>query len=242
MLFRDEDENDELLPFSDRTEAGRVLATKLSTYSGHENVIVLGLPRAGVPVAFEVAHALRLPLDVFVVRKLGTPWHKELAMGAIAPEGVQVLDISLAQRLSVSDEEIHKIIAGERKELKRQERLYRGNRPPLELRAKVVILVDDGIATGTSVLAAIAALRRQKVGRIVVAIAVAPANVCDAIRMEADELICAAEARMFFAVSQWYETFTQTTDEDVRALLKQAAGLVRARPERFRTHLAHDTF
>ena len=146
MLFRDEDENDELLPFSDRSEAGRVLATMLSAYSGRGNVIVLGLPRGGVPVAFKVAHALRLPLDVFVVRKLGTPWHKELGMGAIAPEGVQVLDISLAQRLSVSEEEIHKLIAGERKELKRRKRLDRGNRAPLELRAKVVILVGDGIA------------------------------------------------------------------------------------------------
>lgn len=223
MLFRDENEDDELLPFCDRAEAGRILATKLSAYGGRNDVIVLGLPRGGVPVAFEVAHALRVPLDVFVVRKLGIPWHKELAMGAVASKGIKVLDLTLAQRLSVSDEEIEKTVAAERKELKRQERLYRGNRPALDLRGKTVILVDDGIATGASILAAIAALRRQKVGRIVVAIPVAPANACDAIRMEADELVCVAEPRMFFAVSQWYENFTQTTDEDVRALLTQAA-------------------
>jgi putative phosphoribosyl transferase len=131
--------------------------------------------------------------------------------------------LTLAQRLSVSDEEIEKTVAAERKELKRQERLYRGNRLALDVRGKTVILVDDGIATGASILAAIAALRRQKIGRLVVAIPVAPANACDAIRMEADELVCVAEPRTFFAVSQWYENFTQTTDEDVRALLKQAA-------------------
>jgi putative phosphoribosyl transferase len=223
MLFREEDEDDEVLSFEDRAEAGRILATKLSAYSGRDDVIVLGLPRGGMPVAFEVAQALHVPLDVLVIRKLGTPWNRELAMGAIAPSGVQVLDLSLAQRLSVSEEAIQKVVAIERHELERMERLYRGDRSPLELAGKTVILVDDGIATGSSILAAIAALRRQKAARIVVAIPVAPASACDAIRMEADDVVCVAEPAMFLAVSQWYENFTQTTDEDVCALLEQAA-------------------
>jgi putative phosphoribosyl transferase len=223
MLFCEEDEDDEVLSFQDRAEAGRILATsKLSAYADRDDVIVLGLPRGGVPVAFEVAQALHVPLDVFVVRKLGTPWNKELAMGAIAPGGVQVLDLSLAQRLSVSEEAIQEVVAVERRELERMERLYRGDRPQLALAGKTVILVDDGVATGSSILAAIAALRRRKAARIVVAIPVAPAAACDAIRMEADDVVCVAEPEMFLAISQWYENFTQTTDEDVCALLEQA--------------------
>ena len=184
-------------------------------------MISAGLPRGGVPVAFEVAQALHAPLDVCVVRKLGTPWDKELAMGAIAPNNVQILDLSLAQRLSVSEEEIQKTAATERQELERLERLYRGDRRPLDVSSKTVIVVDDGVATGASILAAIAALRRQKAARIVVAIPVAPVQACHTIRMEADEIVCVAQPEMFFAVSQWYESFTQTTDQEVRSLLEK---------------------
>lgn len=223
MLFREEDDEDEeTLPFEDRAEAGRILATKLSAYSGRDDVLVLGLPRGGVPVAFEVAQSLRVPLDVFVVRKLGTPWNRELGMGAIAPSGVQILDLSMVRELCVTDEAIREVAAEELQELERRERLYRSGRPPLSVAGRTVILVDDGIATGSSILAAIAALRRQQAARIVVAIPVAPAIACSAIRMEADELVSVAEPAMFFAVSQWYADFGQTTDDDVCALLWEA--------------------
>jgi predicted phosphoribosyltransferase len=223
MLFRQEDEDDELLPFEDRAEAGRILATKLSAYTGRGDVIVLGLPRGGVPVAFQVAQALHVPLDVFVVRKLGAPCNRELAMGAVASGGVRVVDVSIVNELGVSPEAIQEVAATELQEVERQERLYRSTRAALSVAGKTVILVDDGIATGSSILAAIAAIRRQGAARIVVAIPVAPASACNAIRAEADEVVSVAEPEMFFAVSQWYENFTQTTDDDVRALLEDAA-------------------
>ena len=221
MLFRDEDEDVELLPFADRAEAGRMLAAKLATYSGRGDVVVLGLPRGGVPVAFQVAHVLNAPLDVLVVRKLGIPWERELAMGAIASGDVQVLDLSLVEQLCVPSEAIQDVIAVERNELTRQERLYRGNRPPLRVAGKTVILVDDGIATGSCILAAIAAVRRKGATRIVVAIPVAPASACNAIRMEADEVISVAEPETFLTISQWYEDFGQTSDDEVCALLER---------------------
>jgi putative phosphoribosyl transferase len=224
MLFREEDEDLELLPFADRAEAGRILASKLSAYSRRNDVIVLGLPRGGVPVAFQVAQALHAPLDVFVVRKLGTPWNSELAMGAIASGGVQVLDLSIVKELCVTEEAIQDVVDSEHRELERRERLYRGNRPPLELAHKTVILVDDGIATGSSILAAVSAIRRRQAARVVVAIPVAPASGCSAIRMEADEVISVAEPEVFLAVSQWYENFSEISDEDVRMLLEEAAG------------------
>jgi len=224
MLFREEDEDLEVLPFADRAEAGRMLATKLSVYSGREDVIVLGLPRGGVPVAAQVAHELHASLDVFVVRKLGTPWNPELAMGAVASGGVQVLDLSIVKELCVTEEAIQEVAAIELRELERRERLYRGNRAPLELAGKTVILVDDGIATGSSILAAVTAIRRRQAARVVVAIPVAPASGCNAIRMEADEVISVAEPELFLAVSQWYENFSQISDDDVRMLLEQAAG------------------
>lgn len=222
MLFRDEDEDEELLPFADRAEAGRILGAKLVAYSRREDVIVLGLPRGGVPVAYEVARLLKVPLDVLVVRKLGTPWERELAMGAVAPGDVQVLDLSVVKQLCVSSEAIEEVAATERKELERQERLYRGNRPPLSVAGKTVILVDDGIATGSCILAAIAAVRKQEAARVIVAVPVAPATACSAIRMEADEVISVAEPEMFFAVSQWYENFSQTSDDEVRTLLERS--------------------
>jgi predicted phosphoribosyltransferase len=221
MLFRDEDEDVELLPFADRAEAGRMLGVKLAAYSGRGDVIVLGLPRGGVPVAFQVAQVLNAPLDVLVVRKLGTPWERELAMGAIASGDVQVLDLSLVKQLCVPSEAIQEVAAVERNELERQERRYRGNRPPLSLAGKTVILVDDGIATGSCILAAIAAVRRQGAARVVVAIPVASATACNAIRMEADDLISVAEPETFLAVSQWYEDFSQTSDDEVCALLER---------------------
>src|SRR5499433_2200972 len=219
MLFREEDEDLEALPFEDRAEAGRILAGKLSTYSGRSDVVVLGLPRGGVAVASAVAGSLHIPLDVFVVSKLGTPWEPELAMGAVAENGVQVLDLSLVKALGVSGTEIQDATATGQKQLDARERLYRGCRPPLELKGKTVILVDDGIATGCSILAAIAAFRRKSASRVVVAVPVAPASGCSAIRMEANEVISVAEPELFLAVSQWYRNFAQVSDEDVLRLL-----------------------
>jgi len=224
MLFREEDENLEVLPFADRAEAGCMLASKLAAYSGRRDVIVLALPRGGVPVASAVAGALRVPLDVFVVSKLGAPWEQELAMGAVAEGGVEVLDLSLTKLLGISEKDIQEVAEAARKELESRKTLYRGGRPPLELAGKTVILVDDGIATGCSILAAITAVRRRNATRVVVAIPVAPASGCSAIRMEADEVISVEEPEMFLAVSQWYRDFTQVSDEDVQKLLHNAEG------------------
>jgi putative phosphoribosyl transferase len=224
MLFREEDEDLEVLPFVDRAEAGRVLASKLSAYYGRDDVIVLGLPRGGVPVAFAVAGTLHLPLDVFVVSKLGTPWNKELAMGAVAEGGVQVVDLSIVRKLFVSEEDIREVATAARKEVEYRQELYRGGRRPLELAGKTIILVDDGIATGCSILAAIAAIRQRKAVRVVVAVPVAPASSCSAIRMEADAVISVAEPEVFLAVSQWYQDFSQIGDGDVQRLLESAAG------------------
>ena len=222
MLFREEDEYDGPLPFEDRAEAGRLLAKRLSKFAGCDDVVALGLPRGGVRVAFEVAQALRLPLDVWVVRKLGVPWDRELAMGAIASGGVQVLDLYAVEDLCVPKAMIQEVVADELEELRRRERLYRGGRPPLEIRGKTVILVDDGIATGSNILAAIAAARHQGASHVVVAIPVAPAAACSSIRMEADEVVSVAEPYMLLAVSQWYDDFSETTDDEVCALLQEA--------------------
>ncbi len=222
MLFREEDEDLEVLPFSDRSEAGRVLANKLSAYADRDDVIVLGLPRGGVPVAASVAGALHVPLDVFVVCKLGTPWNSELAMGAVAEGGVQVLDLSLVKELCVSEKDIEEVAAVSRKELAQREELYRGGGPLVEFAGKTVVLVDDGIATGCSILAAVTAIRRRNAARIVVAVPVAPASGCSAVRMEADELISVAQPEMFLAVSQFYENFGEVSDQDVQHLLQSA--------------------
>jgi putative phosphoribosyl transferase len=226
MLFREEDEDLEVLPFVNRVEAGRVLASRLSAYAGRDDVIVLGLPRGGVPVAFAVAGALHVPIDVFVVSKVGTPWNRELAMGAVAEGGIQVLDLSMVKELCVSEKDIQEVAAAARKELEYREELYCGGRPPLELVGKTVILVDDGIATGCSILAAVAAIRQRKAARVVVAVPVAPAAGCSAIRMEADEVISVAEPELFLAVSQWYQDFSQISDEDVRSLLDRSAASI----------------
>ena len=208
--------------FRDRADAGRLLAERLSHYAGRDDVLVLGLPRGGVPVAAEVARALGAPLDVFLVRKLGLPGQEELAMGAIASGGARVLNEELVETLGIPEALIDAVAAREEEELRRRERLYRGERTPPEVEGKTVILVDDGLATGSSMRAAVAALRRRRPARIVVAVPTAPVSTCEELRPEVDELVCARTPQPFYAVGIWYENFNQTTDEEVRRLLAEA--------------------
>jgi putative phosphoribosyl transferase len=209
--------------YRDRTEAGRRLAARLTDYANRVDVLVLALPRGGVPVAYEVARALRAPLDIFLVRKLGVPGHEELAMGAIATGGVRVLNEDVVDYLRVPGEVIDAVAADEQRELERRERLYRGTRPAPDVRGKTVILVDDGLATGSTMRAAAAALRQQQPARIVVAVPVSAPDTCDEYRMGVDEIVCAVTPEPFHAVGLWYEDFSQTTDEEVRSLLAQSA-------------------
>ena len=208
--------------FADRRDAGRILAGLLAKYANRDDVLVLALPRGGVPVAFEVAHALRAPLDVFIVRKLGVPGHDELAMGAIATGGVRVLNEDVVGALGLSDKVIDAVAAREEKELERRDRIYRGARPAPEVRDCTVILVDDGLATGSTMRAAVAALRKQGPARIVVAVPVAAPETCEEFKTEVDETVCAATPRMFNGVGRWYEDFSQTSDDEVHELLAQA--------------------
>lgn len=208
--------------FCDRSEAGRLLATKLLAYAGEPDVVVLGLPRGGVPVAFEVAQILAAPLDVFLARKLGVPGHEELAMGAVASGGVRVLNHDVVDRLGIAPEEIDAVVAREVAELARREQLYRGGRPPPEVDGRTVILVDDGLATGATMRAAIAALRQLGPARIVVAVPTAARDICAELKNQADDVICYMTPEPFFAVGRWYEDFGQTTDREVGALLAQA--------------------
>jgi predicted phosphoribosyltransferase len=210
--------------FRDRREAGRLLAARLAHYRGRPDVLVLALPRGGVPVGYEVARALGAPLDVFLVRKLGVPGHEELAMGAVASGGVQVLNDDVIAGLGLSERVVAAVTARELQELERRERLYRGARPPREVHGRTVILVDDGLATGATMRAAIHALRRRGAARIVVAVPVAPLPTCAELRAEADEVVCLFTPEPFFAVGLWYEDFTQTSDDEVRALLADSAG------------------
>jgi predicted phosphoribosyltransferase len=209
--------------FHDRTEAGRHLAAELRKYAGRPDVLVLALPRGGVPVAFEVAQALRAPLDVFLVRKLGVPGHEELAMGAVASGGVRVLNETVVGKLGIPDEVIDAVTAEEGQELERRERAYRGGRPAPDVRGRVVILVDDGLATGSTMRAAVVALRQQSPSRIVVAVPVGAPETCAEFQDEADESICARTPEPFYAVGLWYRDFSQTTDEEVGELLERAA-------------------
>ena len=213
--------------FRDRRDAGQRLAGELERYAGRPDVVVLALPRGGVPVAYEVARRLRAPLDVFVVRKLGVPGHEELAMGAIASGGVRVLNDEVVNALKLTEAEIADIETLERAELERRERLYRGDRPPLDVRGRTVILVDDGLATGASMRAAVAALRRLSPARIVIAVPVAEPSTCDSLTEEADDVVCAVTPVPFVAVGLWYHDFSQTTDEEVRALLERAEEFAR---------------
>ena len=219
----------------DRREAGRLLAEMLTSYSGRDDVVVLGLPRGGVVVAFEVAKALNVPLDVFLVRKLGAPGQEELAVGAIASGGVRVMNSDVVDALGLSDSQIEAVAAREQVELERRERAYRGGAKPLDLVGKTVILVDDGLATGASMRTAIRSLKSHRPGRIVVAVPTAPRSTCIALKREVDEAICLMTPEPFYAIGQWYLDFSQTSDEEVVALLQAAAGFggagaVQARP------------
>lgn len=218
------------VPFKNRTEAGRRLADGLRGYAADPKVLVLALPRGGVPVAYEVAEALGAPLDVFLVRKLGVPGQEELALGAIASGGVRVLNEDLVRGLRIPGEIIDAISEKEQRELERRERLYRGNRPAPDVRNRTVVLVDDGLATGSTMRAAVTALCRQEPARIVVAVPVASGDVCRAFQREADEVVCALTPEPFWAVGAWYDDFSQTTDDEVRALLDRAARWQGARP------------
>ena len=207
--------------FRDRRDAGRLLAEKLAAYANRPDALVLALPRGGVPVAYEVARALGAPLDVFVVRKLGVPGYEELAMGAVATGGVRVLNDQLVERLGIPEQMIDAVAARELQELARRERRYRGGRPPPDVRGRTVILVDDGLATGATMHAAIEALRQQKPTRIVVAVPTASPETCEEMKTKADDVICAITPAPFQAVGRWYQDFSQTTDEEVEALLSR---------------------
>jgi putative phosphoribosyl transferase len=208
--------------FRDRAHAGRLLAARLRRHAGRPDVVVLGLPRGGVPVAAEVAERLRVPLDVFLVRKLGVPGHEELAMGAIATGGVRVLNEAVLAAAGVSGEDVAAATAREREELRRRERAYRDDRPPPDLRGRTVVLVDDGLATGATMRAAAAAARRQQAACVIVAVPVAAPDTCRELRAEADEVVCLATPEPFYAVGLWYERFAPTTDDEVRRLLARA--------------------
>jgi predicted phosphoribosyltransferase len=208
--------------FKDRVEAGQVLARALSAYVGRDDVTVLALPRGGVPVAHEVAEALDAPLDVFVVRKLGVPGHEELAMGAIASGGVRVLNENVVGPLRISPRDIDRVAAREEQELSRREREYRGGAPPADVLGRTVILVDDGLATGASMRAAVLALRQRRPAWLVVAVPVGAPSTCAEFVEAADDVVCARTPEPFYAVGQWYEDFSQTSDEDVRDLVAHA--------------------
>jgi predicted phosphoribosyltransferase len=209
--------------FRDRIEAGRMLAKELSRYAGRDDVVILALPRGGVPVAFEVAKALNAPLDVFLVRKLGVPGEEELAMGAVASGGVRVLNEEVVRSYRIPKSTLDSIAQREQWELERRERAYRGGRPMPELSKKTVILVDDGLATGASMRAAIAALRSYKPALIIVAVPTGPVDTCREFQREADAAVCATTPEPFWAIGAWYEDFRQTTDEEVQSFLARAA-------------------
>jgi putative phosphoribosyl transferase len=209
-------------PFRDRSEAGQALAQELGAYAGHEDVIVLALPRGGLPVAFEVARALQAPLDVLVVRKLGVPGHEELAMGAIASGGVLVLEPIVIQELAIPPGVVANVAEREEQERLRREREYRDDRPEPDVRGRTIILVDDGLATGSTMRAAVAALRKLQPARIVAAVPVAAPAACADLAPEVDEIVCARTPEPFRSVGSWYLEFSQTTDEEVHELLARA--------------------
>jgi putative phosphoribosyl transferase len=211
--------------FRDRTEAGKQLATRLKAYTNQTDVLVLGLPRGGVPVAYEVARALNLPLDICLVRKLGVPGHSELAMGAIAAGGVRILNYDIIRGLGISDKMLERVAARELRELQRRDRVYRGDRPQPEIRDRTVILVDDGLATGATIRAAIAVLRSQQPKKIIVAVPVAPISAYQELETEVDEVVCLATPEPFYAIGLWYDNFSQTTDDQVRNLLARQPSL-----------------
>ena len=208
--------------FLDRSDAGRKLAAALTRYATTPNVQVLGLPRGGVPVAFEVAQALRAPLDIFIVRKLGVPDQPELAMGAVASGGVRVLNHEVLSQLGISASTVDHVAAVEQIEIERRERSYREGRAPLNLEGKIAILIDDGLATGSTMRAAASAVRLLRPEKTVIAVPVAAATTLEVLRGDADEIVCLATPNQFYAVGQWYKDFEQTTDEEVRELLARS--------------------
>lgn len=208
--------------FRDRADAGRRLAELLVAYKGRNDVHVLALARGGIPVGYEISRALEVPLDVFLVRKLGVPGHEELAMGAIAEGGFVYTNENVVHALNIADPIIHEVMLREQDELERRARQYRGEEPPPNVRKKIVLLVDDGLATGASMLVAARAIREMDPMRLVIAVPVAPPETCEILRHEADELVCAMRPPFFTSVGSWYEDFTQTTDEEVQELLSMA--------------------
>jgi putative phosphoribosyl transferase len=208
--------------FENRAEAGRFLATKLKEYKDRDDLLVLALPRGGVPVAYQVAKELHAPLDVLIVRKLGAPGHEELALGAIASGGVYVLNREIMKSLGLSDQDIRPIANREQQELERREREYRGDRESPQISDKTIILIDDGLATGATMWAAVSALRQRNPRGIIVAVPTASPDVCDAFRDIADDVICGITPEPFYAVGLWYQDFDQTTDQEVRHLLSEA--------------------
>jgi len=209
--------------FTDRRDAGRKLAKKLAAYANRSDVLVLALPRGGVPVAYEVALALHAPLDIFIVRKLGLPGHEELAMGAIATGGALVINQDVVRNFNVPQGLIEAVAKKELKELERRERVFRGDRPVCEIGGKTVILIDDGLATGASMHAAILGIRSKQPARIVAAVPTAALETCEAFKQKVDEMICAMTPEPFYGVSRWYEDFSQTSDEEVQSLLEEAS-------------------
>ena len=214
---------DESIVFRDREEAGRKLAERLRAYANRKDVIVLGIPRGGVPIAFEVAKALNAPLDIFLSRKLGVPGQEELAFGALATGDTRVLDREIIEAIGIPEEQIDQITAKVKKELDRRENAYRGGRPPLKVEGLTVLLVDDGIATGSSMRAAINAVRQMKPARLVVTVPVAPLSTCNRLKREVDDLVCLYAPKDFYAIGQFYEDFSQVADEEVTELLRRAA-------------------
>ena len=209
-----------MIPFRDRRDAGRKLAKELLHYANRPDVLVLALPRGGVPVAYEVALALNAPLDIFIVRKLGLPGQEELAIGAIASGGIRVLNEEIIDNLNIPEEVIDHVAQRELQELQRRERIYRGDRPAPEIFDRIAILIDDGLATGASMRAAVAGVRAQNPKRIVVAVPTAARETCEAFESEVDEIVCAITPEPFVGVGWWYEDFSQTTDEGVRLFLE----------------------
>ena len=218
-----------LLPYKNRRQAGRELAKALQPCAHRPDVLILALPRGGVPVAYEVAKALNIPLDLMLVRKLGLPGHEELAIGAIATGGIRVLNTEVIEGMAISEAQIERIAAAELQELRRREKTYRGERPSAEVQGRCVILIDDGLATGATMQAAIAAIRQQRPAEILVAVPVAPKDTVALLRDQADAVICPATPEPFLGVGRWYEDFTQITDAEVRDLLGR---LWQEQPER----------
>lgn len=214
--------------FRDRADAGRQLADRLGGYAGRDDVVVLGLPRGGIPVAHEVAERLGAPLDVFVVRKLGVPGQEELAMGAIASGDVRVLNEDVVRMLAIPPETVEAVARLERRELERREREYRGGRAPVDVRGKAVVLVDDGLATGATMRAAAAALRQRGPARLIIAVPTAAPETCQTLAADADEIACVTTPEPFYAVGFWYDDFSETTDAEVHDLLRRAAARRRA--------------